>query len=553
MKKLKKLSSLLLVCLFIFSMTACSATGQNVMKALKNSMNITSCSYDGSATVKIDMLSDNPFLYQLNGYNPFPLDVTVTFDGKSRIDKNHLNTGVINYNVDFMDINYSATGYMDSKLENGQVNMEYLLKSPRFMKSMLGLGKVDADYLLFDFNTINQLLESYGIEDFSYLFNIENMKDMKANQEQALQIFEMLGKHIVPGKTATISNSKTQIKLNNKTENVDLISININNTQLKNFLKSFISDKESFEYFLDISLLSLPEEQREFIKEQTFANYEENSKLSLQAIDTMANVLGEDGINITLAINKDNYIVKCKVSSDILIEDIFALTLSYDINMYDINKPTKIDMPNKEKIKYVDVVEHYKNMVTPDNHNITLPESQRVKINGSVKDFFPFKTNTTYFYKDSESEELQKTTFDYNKDGLMQLTEDYGDYKFSTVYEVTDNQVKNIMFSDNDNNIDLTNSFPNSNELQLVSPFIQGTKWSNDYYAYEITDLKAEVKTEAGTYNAIEITSIYDDPDYAFTTKYYYAKNVGLVKVVYDYGEGETSTLELVKIEKNIK
>ncbi len=89
----------------------------------------------------------------------------------------------------------------------------------------------------------------------------------------------------------------------------------------------------------------------------------------------------------------------------------------------------------------------------------------------------------------------------------------------------------------------------NADDVLLMEPLKQGTTWTlKDSSKKTITNISADVTTPSGNYKAIEVTTEGKNGK----TVDYYAKNVGLVKSVFNPGESEVSST-LSKIEENVE
>lgn len=79
----------------------------------------------------------------------------------------------------------------------------------------------------------------------------------------------------------------------------------------------------------------------------------------------------------------------------------------------------------------------------------------------------------------------------------------------------------------------------------LKNPIKEGNSWISDDIVFKITSTNTKVKTPAGTFNTIEVTTEKKGQD---KVKTYYAKGLGVVKVV-----SNGTADELVEIDYNIK
>ncbi len=84
----------------------------------------------------------------------------------------------------------------------------------------------------------------------------------------------------------------------------------------------------------------------------------------------------------------------------------------------------------------------------------------------------------------------------------------------------------------------------NDDEVIIKDPIEVGTKWDVEGGTREITKVDVEIFTDVKTYDAVEVKIIRNE----VTTLEYYAKDVGLIKSIFNPGPDEvTSTLKEIK------
>lgn len=169
------------------------------------------------------------------------------------------------------------------------------------------------------------------------------------------------------------------------------------------------------------------------------------------------------------------------------------------------------------------------------------------------KDFYPLKADTEYVYEGSGNEYASFTTYvdyiDSEKDKLQTRTNNGGtetvkvlEYKDGKLYITK--TVHECYYRDNF----LEQSKDEESEILLMEPLIPGTSWTlSDGRKRFISASDVMIDTPTGKYNAIEVTTESEDS----VIKDYYAKNVGLVKTLFLYGDYEVSSI-LSDIRKNV-
>ena len=169
---------------------------------------------------------------------------------------------------------------------------------------------------------------------------------------------------------------------------------------------------------------------------------------------------------------------------------------------------------------------------------------------GTVQDYFPVKPNTRYVYAGSGNEYASYDVLvDYSQGSKFQQRVDNGGTVTARVIEVKDGVAKlvftraEVYYREN-----FLKNKANQSEILLKGPLRAGTKWKlSDGRERRINSTSASVSTPSGNYSAVEVVTKSKD---GITTDYY-AKNVGLVKSVFKYGDTEvTSSLSAIEKDK---
>ncbi len=158
-------------------------------------------------------------------------------------------------------------------------------------------------------------------------------------------------------------------------------------------------------------------------------------------------------------------------------------------------------------------------------------------------DYFPNKAMNKVFKNEGKNEYFTHLV-DYVFNGKIQIKQIDKNTKMVMVYSIEDEAIRLVFTKELDNKtfgVDYTHDLvPNRDDIIIKAPVREGTKWRDDEGGtYEIIKKDAEVMTPAGAFEAIIIKYTNDD----FTVKEYYAKNIGLVKIVINNYEA----FELVK------
>lgn len=182
---------------------------------------------------------------------------------------------------------------------------------------------------------------------------------------------------------------------------------------------------------------------------------------------------------------------------------------------------------------------------TIKDSNITNTAEEQV----SIQDYFPIKENVKYVYEGKGNEYAAYDVYiDYTSANRVQQRINNGGTETVKVFEIKDGKLIKLFsrgetyYRENFLETDGT-----ENEIILMEPLVKGTTWTlNDSSVRTITNTSVDITTPSGNYKAIEVTTDNSNGK----TIDYYAKNVGLVKSIFNPGENEVSS-SLSKIEEN--
>lgn len=185
----------------------------------------------------------------------------------------------------------------------------------------------------------------------------------------------------------------------------------------------------------------------------------------------------------------------------------------------------------------------------PPSAQQSLSRAQR-----SAADYFAFAADTYMEYGGAGNEYAAYAQYvDYRKDGIAQVRQITGGTTTVRVYRLSDDRISEV-FSRGETyyRYDYTDERGRENVL-LKDPIAEGNSWtleSGDMRS--ITAVDTEIKTGAGNYKAVEVTT----RGKAYTQKDYYAEGVGLIKSVYQPFGDETAvetTLERIAPETSLQ
>ncbi|QNU66003.1 GerMN domain-containing protein [Ruminiclostridium herbifermentans] len=189
---------------------------------------------------------------------------------------------------------------------------------------------------------------------------------------------------------------------------------------------------------------------------------------------------------------------------------------------------------------------------TATNNNNNNNNNNSSEAQGKVQEYFPIKENVKYVYEGKGNEYAAYDVYidyiDYTSGNKVQQRTNNGGSEIVKVLEIKDGKLTKIFFKGEiyyrENFLDVDEK---ENEILLMEPLVKGTTWTlKDSSVRTITNTSADITTPSGNYKAIEVTT---DSSNGKTVDYY-ARNIGLVKSVFNSEGGEISS-SLSKIEEN--
>ncbi len=170
---------------------------------------------------------------------------------------------------------------------------------------------------------------------------------------------------------------------------------------------------------------------------------------------------------------------------------------------------------------------------------------------GKATDYISFEGNMRYHYKGEGNEYATFDTYvDYVSDNKIQFrTDNGGTTSIQVIKKNSDNLSRNLFVGEAYYRENLIDKEDSTKDIILMDPIKKGTSWTiSDDRQRSITDVQVEVTSPLGTYTTIEVTTSGQEDG---TVREYFAKNIGLVKRVYNQ-EGMTVTSTLENLEKNV-
>ncbi|MCM1991003.1 hypothetical protein [Oceanirhabdus seepicola] len=558
-RKVIKLISIVLLAMFTF--VSCSKGAKEISQALLKTAKIKSYTFDSSAKMHLEFPGE---LIGLEG--SFPLDLKLSSTGAYKQNADKLPTALVNMNLDVMDLNFDTEYYIEPS-KDGEKNLQYYMKMPKFMKSALGFGTKKEEYLEFNLNELLSIISYAPIDNELYEQILTSQETAIEMNKDVLDILQSLGtdkslKNIITDKGyQTLKRRKGTIK-------AKTYELNINNENFKLLLKSIVSNDEAIKKLLELTK-KYSAEIGEIDVDSILSELNTNREMLLSQIDVLPDILGEKGLTCTFSIKNGNIIYQ-KYALDINVENMVKLQAEIETSYYDINDPIKIARPkiannSINAIELLNKLDPFYGKIEEETVKIESKNSSFLRelillqdtgssIEGTVSDYFYPQEKAIYHFTDEAGIEVYSIGLEYFTDEKIQAkySSPYGDY--SIVYSLKDNIARTVYLSEYTESTELISEENMLGSTMISGPLKEGNFWTNidniDNTITYISSVSTEVTTPSGTYNAIELINFVDDNNYIIN---YYAKGVGLVKTITnlnsDY-ESVNTTLELSKIEK---
>lgn len=170
-----------------------------------------------------------------------------------------------------------------------------------------------------------------------------------------------------------------------------------------------------------------------------------------------------------------------------------------------------------------------------------------------LEDYYPLLADTEYVYEGTGMEYAaytRVTDFLDEENSRIQTRTNNGGTETVRVIEIKDGKLSIVNMINETYYRDslMETETEEVEEILLMEPLVEGTEWSlKDGNTRYISSVDVSVQTPSGDYKALEVTTKGDN----YTTKDYYAPQVGLVKSIYQAEDMEViSSLSEINTDK---
>ncbi len=181
---------------------------------------------------------------------------------------------------------------------------------------------------------------------------------------------------------------------------------------------------------------------------------------------------------------------------------------------------------------------------TTDGTNI----NEELNATSTASEYFPTENGLVLNYSGSFENGGETYTLEYVHDNKVQIRIANDGASSVSVFNVSEDEVRLSYLSiEEPKGSDLTSENNIDDYIVIKGPIKVGTTWTvNDDVKKTITAINKEVEVPAGTFSAIEITTVYDE-EAGTKAISYFTKEIGLIKDTYYSGENKFDS-ELLSI-----
>lgn len=305
MKNFKtKITALTLSALMAFSFTGCSNPKSDIQNALKNSTKITSAESKTNIKLSLNMDMNSKDESELKAIGLDFKNLSLSFDSKFTQDKNKSSKSESNINLNLMNLALNFKAFADNKIDDNKVCHQKIYVEIPSIIANLTLGNMYSNVKYMYLNT-DELNTKEGLTNKDTAKSVESLTKFSKSFSAFLNNYV----DVTDKKLITKKDQKSPIILNGKSKEATSYEIKLSDSELKNFLKSYINSKDVNTDFLAL-LSTLSKNTNEKSAEASYKEFKENFNKNY---NKLPRVLGDKGLVIDFSI-ADGYIVKTKLN-----------------------------------------------------------------------------------------------------------------------------------------------------------------------------------------------------------------------------------------------
>ncbi len=294
----------------------------------------------------------------------------------------------IDANVLLNDMNFDTSIWVDMDMNGDKLVLKEFFKLPSMLMSFIP-GAVDKEYIVLDFDTMNQAMGDME-EDMPGQMDLDKTMAIAMKYQEKFKV--AIVDYMKSYKFNDLAVTKLEDQIVND-EKIKYYQVAFDNDSFKEFLKyttiSMLQDENLLplfeEYMTELMSAAGEELPEELSLVGKSTEMIEKVKTFFEKIEDLT-ILGEDGILITFGINEDGYFVSEAGNMNFLIDTnqwinlipasmkenealesmptpVFELSISYDSKMDNINEDVEVTMPTTTEENAIDYMDLIKSMI----------------------------------------------------------------------------------------------------------------------------------------------------------------------------------------------
>lgn len=382
MKKVKKIISLAIgVTMTASVLVGCSANGQELYNGFSKQRDMRSFEMKTDLSLKVSGKNLSSEEEKTLATLPLKDGIKVTTKSKSRANEDKTIGKTQNeISVGISDMSMSMNMWTDMDLSGDKPQMKNIMTIPYMFKNKLPQlnGK---EYMVMDYAEMNSTTNIPGQPAIDYK---QIMELSKSIQPKLAELMKAYLQQYSFSKDIVTKSEKQNLVIAGEQQEVNVYEVKLGDDAFKEVLKYTVANlgenKDIIEKFIKqfvpsagpIDLNQLPEA----------------TKSLESALDSIKDIkiLGDKGIVLQYAINKDGYIVNQKGTMDLVFDTtnikklskvgqipnftgIYTVTLDFNMDMYNINGDVKFEMPTLTSANSINMIDLNKASTNENTNN----------------------------------------------------------------------------------------------------------------------------------------------------------------------------------------
>ena len=336
--------------------TGCGKPSESLSKALSNTTNMSSFESTSSLSIKIDG-NEQAKMMNLSEFG---------FTAKSKVinEKNKKQALASDISFKYGGMSVDTSLFTESLFENNKWNSKFVMTIPPILLDLFnsfgqgagGTSPINANtkYFFMDTKDIEKTMGKEMSEE-EYKKATQQLQNLTNSLEKAINKYVS-----TVGKENVMKQGKKEIVVNGSNEKSTVYEIKITDKQFKDFIRRYVNDAEN-----DKDLQKFLEAFSS--KETSQINFKEKIDEFNKEFDKLPQIIGDKGLNLTLAV-KDDFVIQETFETELLLSNLDngtdaaaslgKVTLKYTTDIFNINdKGIKVELPKVDNTNSVNLID----------------------------------------------------------------------------------------------------------------------------------------------------------------------------------------------------